>query len=103
MAKEAGFGNILGGVDGLQELEHFAALVLAQAMEPAGSGSGHSAAAVAEAPTAPTPQAWTTYAHIHAIGFSKSGLFVKEPGGPFCVPVFFGEAQHIQEPFNDNV
>ena len=45
MAKEAGFGNILGGVDGLQELEHFAALVLAQAMEPAGSGSGHSAAA----------------------------------------------------------
>lgn len=54
-----------------------------------------------EASTAPA--AWTTYAHIHAIGFGKSGLFVKEPGGVFCVPVYFGEAQHINEGFNDNV
>lgn len=47
------------------------------------------------------PTAWTTYAHIHATDFGKSGLFVKKPGGPFCVPVFFGEARHIQEPCND--
>ena len=62
---------------------------------------GHSTSRSGEAPT--VPAAWTTYAHIHAIGFGKSGLFVKKPGGPFCVPVFFGEAQHINEGFNDNV
>lgn len=59
----------------------------------------HSTARVEAAST--TPAAWTTYAHIHATGFGKSGLFVKEPGGPFCVPVFFGNAQHIPERRHD--
>lgn len=44
-------------LDAPEWLGRFAALVLAQAMEPAGSGSGHSAAAVAEASTAQPQEA----------------------------------------------
>lgn len=33
MAKEAGFDNALGGIDGLDELRHFAALVAAKERE----------------------------------------------------------------------
>lgn len=63
----------------------------------AGLAAGPRATQPAVGAAQPVPQAWTTHAHIHAIEFGKSGVFVKEPGTAFCVPVTFGEPRSIDD------